>query len=209
MPCAHEGETVLLVEGSTDCHVILALCKKFSVPETFGVHSCGSDDQAIRRLNALINAAQPSRIIGLVVDADDADIGQRWAKIRGKLSTYTYTIPHVPSQGGTIIEAIDNLPRLGFWIMPNNQDKGMIEDFCSEMIAPEAVTTIEQCISLAKGRGHTSYKDVHHSKALVHTYLSLQDEPGRPLGQAITATILRADTQTARQFVAWLTELFA
>ena len=36
-----------------------------------------------------------------------------------------------------------------------------------------------------------------------------QFEPGRPLGQAITAQALRPQTATSRAFTEWLTRLFA
>ncbi len=36
-PCKHEGKKVLLVKGKNDCHVVLALCKYFKLPKTFGI----------------------------------------------------------------------------------------------------------------------------------------------------------------------------
>ncbi len=56
-PCHYEGKKVLLVEGNTDCHVVMALCKEHQVENNlFGLYDCGSDTQALRRLNALIDA---------------------------------------------------------------------------------------------------------------------------------------------------------
>jgi len=75
--CKHEGDAVLLVEGTNDCHVVLALCAKNSLAETFGIYECGSDVLAIRRLNALIASSKPPLTIGLVIDADDPDLGGR------------------------------------------------------------------------------------------------------------------------------------
>ncbi len=92
--------------------------------------------------------------------------------------------------------------------MPNNQNAGMLEDFCSEMIDASCLLSLTECVDIAKAKGVTTFKDVHHSKAIVHTYLALQDEPGRPLGQSITANTLRADTSTTRSFLAWLDRLF-
>ena len=34
------------------------------------------------------------------------------------------------------------------------------------------------------------YKSVHHAKARIHTWLSWQDEPGTPMGTAITKRTL-------------------
>lgn len=206
--CRHEGDAVLLVEGQNDCHVILALCAKFNVPQTFGIYECGSDDQAIRRMNALISQPNPPRVVGLVIDADKPDLSGRWAIIRGKLAHYTYDFPDSPTPDGIILDSANEETRVGFWLMPNNQDSGMLEDFCSEMISKSSVITVRECIELAKQKGCATFKEVHYSKAIVHTFLALQDEPGRPLGQAITAHTLQSHTATAQRFVNWLYRLF-
>ena len=206
--CHQDGDAVLLVEGSNDCHVILALCQLHNVPQTFGLYECGSDDRAIRRMNALLQKENPPKIIGLVIDADRPDLAGRWTSIRSKLSNHPYVLPTVPLPDGTILEANDAGSRLGFWLMPNNQVDGMLEDFCRDMIDVSAVGTVEQCLHIAEASGHTSFKSVHRSKAFVHTYLAWQDEPGKPLGQAITAQALQGNTDTAQRFVKWLTDLF-
>lgn len=206
--CRYEGDAVLLVEGENDCHVVLALCAKYKIPQVFGIYQCGSDGQALRRINALIAGPNPPRILGLVIDADNPNLGGRWKSIQGKLSHYGYTFPEVPSLSGTILNSPNEETRLGFWLMPNNQDDGMLEDFCSEMIGENSVGAVCECIKLARQKGCATFKEVHYSKAVVHTFLALQDEPGRPLGQAITAQTLKPDTATAQAFVAWLNRLF-
>jgi hypothetical protein len=92
--------------------------------------------------------------------------------------------------------------------MPDNQESGMLEDFCRKMIDPAQVAVIEECLAYARRNGCATFKAVHHSKALVHSYLALQDEPGRPLGQAITANSLRGESDSALKFVTWLRRLF-
>ncbi len=52
--CKQTTSKVLLVEGSNDCHVVLALCQAHGVPKNFGVYECGSDESVIKRLNALV-----------------------------------------------------------------------------------------------------------------------------------------------------------
>jgi hypothetical protein len=206
--CKYEGDSVLLVEGANDCHVTLALCKKHHIDETFGIYECGSDDKALKRMNALIASPNRPKTIGLLLDADRPNLAGRWASVQQKLLRHKIQLPPVPALSGTIVAASDGLPRLGVWLMPNNVIDGMLEDFCKEMIDSEAAATVEQCLTIAEQSGHTSFKQVHRSKAFVHTYLAWQDEPGRPLGQAITASVLSGDTPTANNFVQWLAELF-
>ena len=205
----HEGAKVLLVEGKDDCHVIWALCEKHEVPETFGVYVCGSDDILLSRLSALIQRPE-MEIIGVVIDVDQPDIESRWQSIQDKLQNYSYVFPDTPKLDGTIIdiESVEDKPRLGFWLMPNNVDPGMLEDFCRQLAPDDAIAFAEQCVTEAKEKSLATFKDVHRSKAVVHTYLAWQDEPGKPLGQSITAKALEPETEIAKTFANWLMRLF-
>ena len=93
--------------------------------------------------------------------------------------------------------------------MPNNQTNGMLEDFCQTLIDnQDALDYVNQCITQAKQQNYTSFKDVHLSKAVIHTYLAWQDEPAKPLGQAITAKVLNGHHPLAVMFKDWLEALF-
>ena len=142
----------------------------------------------------LLKAESPE-IIGVVLDADD-NVESRWQSIRDKLQDYPYRLPDAPDPGGTIVEAVEDLPRprLGFWLMPNNVDPGMLEDFCRQLAPDDAIAYAEHCVTEAREKSFATFREVHRSKAVVHTYLAWQDEPGRPLGQSITARVLRPDT---------------
>ncbi|MCC5649013.1 hypothetical protein LC609_04000 [Nostoc sp. XA013] len=54
----------------------------------------------------------------------------------------------------------------------------------------------------------TTFKPLDISKAVIHTYLAWQDEPDRPMGQAITKQALRPNTDIAIRFTDWLIRLF-
>lgn len=213
-PCKHEGARVLLVEGKNDCHVVLALCQAHSVPETFGVYECENSEGILRRLNALVPSPEPPEVIGFLLDADPV-FEQRWQSVRTWFQTprnlhlQGYELPPSPSPGGTVLPEVPGSPRLGFWLMPDNRQSGMLEDFCLDMANPHARSQAEQAVDHAQKSGATTFKDVHRSKAIAHTYLAWQDEPGRPLGQAITAQALDPQTTLAKSFADWLTALFA
>ena len=76
------------------------------------------------------------------------------------------------------------------------------------MVAGKAVKAAEDCVDKAGAKGVTTYKKNHRSKAVIYTYLAWQDEPGRPLGQSVTAKVLQPETELAKKFVNWLRELF-
>ncbi len=68
-------------------------------------------------------------------------------------------------------------------------------------LAQETINTLEE-------RTLHKYSQNHHAKALIHTWLAWQENPGTPLGQAITKHYLTTDTDLCQQFVDWLNRLF-
>lgn len=206
--CKQDLDRILLVEGIDDCHVVMALCAAHNVPHTFGIYECGSDVGVLKRLNALILRPDPPLVIGIVLDADRPSLEGRWQSVRAKLSHYDYTFPEAPTSNGTIIQSEADFPRIGFWFMPDNQVSGMLEDFCQGLAEAKALGFAATCVDKAKQDGLSTYKDAHRSKAIIHTYLAWQDEPGRPLGQAITAQALRPATEIGKRFAGWLERLF-
>lgn len=161
--CKQDYDKVLLVEGTTDCHVVMALCKAHAVPQTFGLYDCESDAAVLKRLNALIVRPDPPEVIGVMIDADQPSREGRWASIRRKLSQYHYSIPDVPDAAGTIWDGATDEPGIGFWLMPDNQRSGMLEDFCAEMTEQDALAFARECVEGAKQRGLSTFKDVHQS----------------------------------------------
>lgn len=199
----------MLVEGKNDCHVVLALCKYNALPETFGIYQCESDVGILKRLNALIIQPDPPKAVGVMIDADNPDVAGRWQQIQQKIKSHNYIFPKMPDPDGTILCDNPGKPVLGIWLMPNNQDPGMLEDFLIKLADQNAVSAALQCVEMAKSKGVTTFKDAHFSKSLIHTYLAWQDEPGKPFGQSITAHALKPDTEIANIFVEWLKELFS
>lgn len=205
----HEGPKILLTEGANDCHVILALCKHYNIPETFGLYECGSDNLALKRLTGLLATPDKIDTIGIVIDADNPNLVAKWQAVKDRLQKRGVTsIPEEPEASGTIIPADNEYPKVGIWLMPDNQLDGMLEDFCSQ-IAPDAgVNFAEKCVNDAKENNLTTFIEAHKTKAVIHTFLAWQNEPGMPLGQAITARTLNPDSALAETFVVWLTKLF-
>jgi hypothetical protein len=91
---------------------------------------------------------------------------------------------------------------------PNNQDSGMLEDFCAELAEPESLAFARECVEQAQQKKLTKFKQVHKSKAIVHTYLAWQKVPGNRLGQAITSQALLSNRSIANSFTDWLIRLF-
>jgi len=130
-PLSHPAQ--LLVEGKNDLHVILALCQKFNVVENFTIEIAGVDsggvDELLLSIPIRLKIAR-LRALGIVIDADQNSQG-RWNAVRQRLIDFDYQhVPERPNPEGTIIQD-DSKPRVGVWLMPNNELPGMLEDFVS------------------------------------------------------------------------------
>jgi len=206
----------LVVEGKNDQHVIWALCKYHKVEESFSVEIPDIDKDRSANKDALIRSIptrlkQPGtlRALGIVLDADDS-LERSWQSVRDKLTVRGYkTVPLQPSPEGTIIKQ-SGLPKVGVWIMPDNQVPGILEDFIAHLIPEEDKlrSYAENVLSEIEHENLHKYREVAKPKALIHTWLAWQENPGQPLGLAITAQSLQADSPIAQKFVKWLNELF-
>lgn len=208
---------VLLVEGNTDLHVVAHLWKSHGLPERyFEITKCESDKKVLTRLKVLLSAAEEARPkkLGIILDADMQPASDRWNAIKGRLTTEEYSsyANYVPPDqlevDGTILQGEGQYPDIGIWIMPDNLSKGMLEDFLAQLAPEDAMGFAKGCVTDAKSKGFSSFKDVHRSKAEIHTYLAWQDEPGNPLGISIDAKALDAHLPVAKQFVEFLKKLF-
>jgi hypothetical protein len=146
---------------------------------------------------------------GIVVDAD-SDAAGRWESIRNfckKLGGVG--IPDGCPEDGLILENIKER-RFGAWIMPNNKDNGMLENFCHGLVPDDVENQWDyatKCVADAKGLG-APFLDVHRFKAQMHTWLAWQDPPGVRMGIAITKHILDPTKGGAPQFSAWFKALY-
>ncbi|MGB3781191.1 MAG: DUF3226 domain-containing protein [Tunicatimonas sp.] len=197
----------LLVEGNDDQHVVWAICKQFQVKKTFDVIDLEGVDNLMEDLLVRPKQADISRL-GIVLDADN-DLRGQWQQLRDRLAKFGYQLPDSPTPWVTIVTT-NGLPQVGIWLMPNNQDSGMIEDFIRFLVpaGDESLALAEETIHALEARSLQRYIPNHHAKALIHTWLAWQEDPGTPLGQAITKKYLTTDNDLCQQFAAWLNRLF-
>lgn len=201
----------LLVEGHNDQHVVMALCGIHNITENFDIIDCKSIDHVFEQLKLRLTIPQINKKIGVIVDAD-INLDQRWRQFCNIVNIDTkYHLPSsVPSEG-LVLQPIDsNDPVIGLWIMPNNHLNGMLEDFLY-FLAPEKdplLTKTTEVLSELENMKLHRYKDIHHAKAKIHTFLAWQEDPGTPMGQAITKRYLQPDCDLAQLFISWLKNVF-
>ena len=93
--------------------------------------------------------------------------------------------------------------------MPNNRMPGILEDFVRFMVPPrDDLWSLADASVTAIPPKAVRFPSVRRAKVVVHTWLAWQEEPGLPLGTAITARYLDTEASVAQGLMAWLTRLF-
>lgn len=202
---------IMLVEGVDDEHVLKHLCGNRGVPKLDDIKACGGIEQLLDSFPVRIKASGDSAIVGVVIDAD-ADLASRWRSLCDRLIALGYEgVPDNPAAEGTIMDPPEGklLPRVGIWIMPDNQTKGILEDFL-RFLVPEGSRLLEHVKSsiAAIPVGERRFSQLAEPKAVIHTWLAWQEEPGKPLGTAITARYFDPDVVQVDVLVSWLNRLF-
>jgi len=200
---------VLLVEGPEDREVLYHLCNYHSINNKVLFEVETKEGYERLRDDLTVRPQTGATVIGAIVDAD-VDPVARWDSLRAALFEAGYRdLPTDPSDEGTIIPGSGELPPVGIWLMPNNRLAGILEDFISFLIREDDVLLerAESCIENIPSE-HRRFRDSYRSKAMIHTWLAWQEEPGTPLGMAVTKRYLNANHALAMQFLQWLTRLF-
>lgn len=203
-------DRILLVEGRDDAEVVKQFCnhhridnrRLFKIEIKQGIEAL-LDDLRVRPRGDV-------QVLGVIVDAD-ADPLARWRQLGDAMQRSGYALPEQPGGAGTCIPAPSSFrPRVGVWMMPDDRGPGTLEDFLLELtqdgdpLLPRATTAVD-----AIEPRHRRFPDERRSKAVVHTWLAWQEEPGTPLGLAITRRYLDPSRDPAPAFRDWLLALFA
>jgi len=204
------GKRVLMVEGPDDVHVVKHICGQRQLGKIENIHAYGGIDPLIDGIGVRLKESS-IEVLGIILDAD-SDVAARWQAVASRLKAAGYgNVPATPAADGTIIEAPTNslLPRVGVWLMPDNQVSGILEDFL-HFLVPEGdglLVRIEQCIDSIPLE-QRKFTNLKKPKALIHSWLALQEEPGKPFGQAISARYLDPNLPAANTFASWLRRTF-
>jgi hypothetical protein len=201
---------ILLVEGVDDEHVFKHLCGERNIGILDEVKKQDNDSKLLENLPVELLQSD-IEALGVVLDAD-TDVMGRWDALKQRFVQAGYSgVPAQPVPDGTILDPPPNslLPRIGVWIMPDNRSTGKLEDFLL-LLVPEGSRLFEHVkISVQRiPEGERRFTKPDEIKAILHTWLAWQKEPGRPFGTAITAKYLDADVPQADPLVAWLKRLF-
>ncbi|MBP0021077.1 MAG: hypothetical protein J7647_26430 [Cyanobacteria bacterium SBLK] len=198
---------ILIVEGQQDKRVIPELMEKNGIlwekdklpvfiKEYGGYENITSD----RIHFALQQSGLKS--LGIIVDAD-AEFSDRWQSVRDNLcKPLMPDFPkNIPETG--LIHTAPNGVKFGVWIMPDNQNRGMLETFLTYLI-PDPSEPVwdyaKEATREAKNKG-APFIEKHTDKANIHTWLAWQNEPGNQLHDAVKFKIFEPTHPKAKIFV--------
>ena len=199
------GERVLLVEGPDDKHVAIHLAHSSQDMPDFLVIDKGGISNLLRSIPLEIRV-EGRVAVGILVDAND-DLRSRWQAVTDRLRPAGIQLPASPSPGGTVIE-FDGKPRVGVWLMPDNESPGELEDFFAMMIPPgDPVWPLSKAYIDDIPEEFRRFAQGKIPRAKVHAWLAARERP-RPMGSAIAAGDLDTNAANSLGFLEWLRKLF-
>jgi len=194
----------LLVEGPDDKHVVAHLLRRrHPAFDHNRITDLGGITKVLDELSVFLKGSED---FGVIIDANTS-IDSRWTAVRDRAMKAGYVMPLVPDSDGVIATG-EGRPRFGVWIMPDNRLPGTLEHFVRELVpknddlwplADRAVNDMPE-----KQR---RFKPAAHLKAIIQTWLAWQEEPGTPMGAAISQHYLQTDSALADRFVQWVVKL--
>ena len=198
---------ILLVEGQDDEHVVLHLCRRHNMGPTFSI----KDKEGFPNLRSSISSeikASERRAVGILVDAN-GNVNDRWKAVTAQLQKANIKAPSSPDPTGTIIAGQNGQPRVGIWLMPDNNASGELENFVTQMIpASDPVWPRSQGYIDDIPEAERKFSQSKTPRAKLHAWLAAREDP-RKMGSAIRANDLDSNGPLCQNFLAWLMRLFA
>jgi len=217
-------KNILLVEGEADRGFFEVLCRilgiaadvRVAIPKDTDSGAHNTKQGVLSHLTAaLLPQLQDGQLdrIGVVVDADRVAHGSGYPvtlqRFADALAQAGYQLKPAAASG-LIFSHQDGLANLGLWIMPNNADEGMLEDWIKACVHPaEAGLYQHGEASIDSIPGGPKFQPWHRTKAEVATWLAWQKKPEHGLYNAVQPDLLNTDEPLFKELQAWLVDVFA
>ena len=214
---------VLLVEGDDDKYFFNKICATFNpspnikvaVPKDFnGQNSKGGVLESLPPLLKQLADGSLSKL-AVIVDADyEEQHGLGYQRTLQKITTLLIQQDFVLIQNtenhepGLVFENGPELANFGLWVMPNNQDSGMLEDFVKACIKTDELSLFEHATQVVHAISEPKFKPHLYAKAEVATWLAWQKQPGHGLYCAVKDNLLNTDHALFQEMEQWLKKIF-
>jgi hypothetical protein len=199
----------LLVEGITDFHVFSNLFLKHDVKHNFDIIN-DENYQGSGIYDSLSVWLKTENIdtIGIVVDADENADSKR-DKIADILEKQGYVLNQKLDSTAIILKN-ELQPTIGIWVMPDNKNTGILEDFVEKLIPVNdaLLPFVNQTLDNIEAKSLQQYKEKDKPKARMATWLAWQENPGDPIGVGINKQLFDTNHEYCQNFLTWIKDLF-
>lgn len=210
----------VLVEGEADRSFFEMICKKLKfrtsvkikVPKNFGLLKNSKEgvfNTFPHMLNVLKSEDEDNRLAAIV----DADYGNNNGynhaieTVTKIVAPYGFTLKPDPI-AGVLFEHDDGLADFGLWVMPNNSNEGMLEDWIKSCVHPDEHELFTHAQEVVDTLPQTKFQHIHISKAEVATWLAWQKKPGHGLYRIVEDELIDANSTPHRELSAWLNHIY-
>ena len=211
----------LLVEGEADRSFFKEVCKTLGLhtsvtvapPKDIG-GSHNTKEGVFNLLPDLINQLDDGQIarLAVVVDADSEDNGGGYHNVIKRVAKIVerngFTLASNPV-AGVLFQHDDGLADFGLWVMPNNRDEGMLEDWIKSCVHPDEHQLFAHAETVVNTLPITKFKSIHVSKAEVATWLAWQKQPGHGLYRVIEDQLIDMNSVLFLELKVWLTQIYS
>ena len=219
---ANTSRNILLVEGEDDRYFFIQFIKYYCqnlivdvqvvVPKDVGGYN--NKQGAISQLEVLSKSQSDSMRLGMVVDADKISDGSGCAntiqQLNNRLANNAFDCG-VQSASNTGYFFKHNLHKCGVWIMPNNQDEGIIEDLLMRAAQDKSEQTILQHAKqvVDSSPAPRNFKPHKITKAYLATWITKKKNPKETSNLFDKdEPLLNISISELKNLQSWLIELF-
>lgn len=185
---AIDSSKILLVEGDADRNLFAQLCKslpfspeiRVASPRDLNLESRDGKQAVLKQVSILLKdfadlETGSQRRLAVVIDADykaEGGLGyqktlEQFVNIVGERGFML--VSDSSNTPGLIFRHSDGLPDLGLWVMPNNDNDGMLEDWIKDCIHQDEKPLFTHAESIVEALNPKRFKPIHLSKAEVAT----------------------------------------
>ena len=219
----NHSKKVLLVEGDSDKSFFEKICKKLYLDTSVQVAppkdlggSHNSKEGVFKRLDVLLKQLADEQIthIAVVVDADYAEqhgLGYQKTieRVTALVAPFDFELEESESpQNGLYFKHTDGFNDLGLWVMPDNQQEGMLEDWIKSCIKDDESALFHQASEAVNSLSEPKFKEHSISKAEVATWLAWQKKPGHGLYAVLKDDLLDNTQPLFQSMEQWLKAIY-
>jgi hypothetical protein len=221
---------ILLVEGENDKGFFIEICKKLNLNATVRVAppkelggKKNSKEGVIRFLEQELLPNLPDGNITHIAAVVDADyVAHRGGytntldRLSGVLAPFGFSLETGQAEkNGLRFTSVDGFADFGLWIMPDNQNEGMLEDWIKSCVKESEQVLFQQAVTVVERIPEPKFSESSRSKAEVATWLAWQKKPGHGLyyvmkdGFLQKDDLLEVDHPLFKELEQWLINVFA